>query len=130
MSLGLQWLCVGLFIGAVSYVGAVNPPRPASPAEHRRTGVLLKEGVTGQIQDDKGSAVAEATVLAASLDVDGPAIPEIAIVSDADGRYEWPLRPGRYKLTVAAEGYERGSRRVVVKAGEVARLDFRLSRRR
>jgi hypothetical protein len=130
MSLRSQWLCVGLCIGAVSYVGAVNAPRPASPVEDRPAGVLLEEGVTGQIQDDAGSAVAEAAVLAAPLDADGPAIPEIAIVSDAHGRYEWPLRPGRYKLTVAADGYEPVSNRVVVKAGEVARLDFRLSRRR
>ena len=129
MSLRLQWLCVGLLIATVSYAAAMNPCA-ASPAEDRRTGVPLKEGVTGHIQDDKGSAVEDATVLAEALDADGPAVPEIAIVSDASGRYEWPLRPGRYKLTVVAEGYERVSKSVVVKAGEVATLDFRLARAR
>jgi hypothetical protein len=90
----------------------------------------LREGVTGRITNDDGNAVEGAAVVAASLDPNGPAIPEIAIVSDANGRYEWPLRSGRYELTVVAEGYERASKRVEVSSGKIATLDFVLSRAR
>ena len=88
------------------------------------------EGVAGRITNDKGNAIEGARVAAASLDPNGPAIPEIAIVSDEDGRYEWALRAGRYKLTVVADGYERASKDVVVSGGKVATLDFVLSRKR
>jgi hypothetical protein len=130
MSLRLQWFCLCLFIAAVSCADSLNPARPASTDDDGRAGLPLEEGVTGQIRGDEGTAVAEATVLAASLDVDGPAVPELAIVSDANGRYEWPLRAGRYELTVIAEGYQRLSRRVSVSAGKVATLDFVLPRSR
>ena len=130
MSLHLQWLCLCLFIGAVSCTHPSSPARSASADDGRPAGLTIKEGVSGQITDNDGKAVAEATVLAASVDVNGPAIPEIAIVSDASGRYQWPLRPGRYELTVIAEGYQRVSRRVDVGAGEVATLDFLLPRSR
>src|ERR671915_410348 len=94
----LQSLVLCLFIGAASCADGFSPAQPVSSAP-------LREGVTGQIKDNDGSAVAGATVLASSLEPDGPAIPEIAIVSDESGRYEWPLRPGRYQLTAVAEGY-------------------------
>ena len=88
------------------------------------------EGVAGRITNEKGNAIEGAAVHAASLDPNGPAIPEIAIVSDANGRYEWALRAGRYELTVVADGYERASKSVVVSSGKVATLDFVLSRER
>jgi Carboxypeptidase regulatory-like domain len=130
MSLRLQWLCLYLVIGALAHAGLVNPRRPASADESRPTVIPLEQGVTGQIKDGDGSAVARASVLAASVDPNGPAIPELAIVSDASGRYEWPLPPGRYELTVVADGYERVSKRVAVRAGQVARLDFLVNRSR
>jgi hypothetical protein len=130
MSLRLQWLCLCLVIGALAHTGLVNPTRPASADESGPTVVPLEQSVTGQIKDGDGSAVAGASVLAASVDVNGPAIPELAIVSDASGRYEWPLPPGRYELTVVADGYERVSKRVAVRAGQVARLDFLVNRSR
>jgi hypothetical protein len=130
MKVGLHSFCLCLLFATVSCADPLSPGRPGSVDEPGAAGVRLEEGVTGRVTNDDGSAIAGATVLAASVDPNGPAVPEIAIVSDADGRYEWPLRAGRYELTVLAEGYERGSRVVEVKAREVARLDFRLARRR
>ena len=130
MSLHLRWLCLCLLIGAVAHAGLVNRPRSASADENRPTGLPLEQGVIGQIKDGEGLAVAGASVLAASVDVNGPAIPELAIVSDASGQYEWPLRPGGYELTVVADGYERVSKRVAVRAGRVTTLDFLLTRNR
>jgi len=130
VSLRLHWLCLCLLLGAASSAVLMNPHQPVSADEDRSTGIPLKEGVTGHIKDGDGAAVAGATVLARSVDVNGSPVPELAIVSDASGHYEWPLRPGRYELTVVADGYVRVSKRVGFRAGEVARLDFLLTRSR
>ena len=53
---------------------------------------------------------------------------KIAILSDATGRYRWALRPGRYHVTVTAEGYEDVTREATVSPGAVASLDFVLRR--
>jgi hypothetical protein len=104
--------------------------QPASPDAPARSAVdvgrPLAEGVTGQIRSSSGTPIAGASVLPRSLDASGPAIPEIAIESDEDGRYEWPLRPGAYELTFAAEGYGRTSQQVVVRQATVATVDVRL----
>jgi hypothetical protein len=127
MSLRLPSFCLCLVIGAVSCADPLNPGRPTSASDDKAV-LPLSEGVTGQIKGDDGRAVAGATVLAASTDPAGPAVPEMAVVSDAEGRYQWPLRAGRYELTVIADGYQRVSRVVSFRAGEVGTLDFLLSR--
>lgn len=70
-----------------------------------RPGPGIGEGVIGQIMDSRGRPVAGASVRPRSLDDSSPAIPEIAIVSDSDGRYTWSLFPGIYEISVSAEGY-------------------------
>jgi hypothetical protein len=123
-------LCLCLIIGTGFCASPSSSDRPVSGGDGNSTTRQLKEGITGRITNDDGNAVEGAAVVAASLDPSGPAIPELAIVSDANGRYQWPLRAGRYELTVVAEGYQRVSKKVAVSAGEVATLDFVLSRER
>lgn len=53
-----------------------------------------------------------------------PGGPEIAILSDKDGGYEWPLRPGLYDVLVRASGYEDVTWQVTVAPRTVATLDF------
>jgi hypothetical protein len=55
-------------------------------------------------------------VLAQSLDKPSPAIPDIAITTDAAGRYLWLLRPGKYELTFLLNGKKLATRRVTVSA--------------
>lgn len=126
----LQSLCLCLIVGTGLCASPSSPDRSAGGGTGNSTVSQLKEGVTGRITNDDGTAIEGAAVVAASVDPGGPAIPEIAIVSDAQGRYQWPLRAGRYELTAVAEGYQRASKKVAVSAGEVATLDFVLSRER
>ena len=121
-------LCLCLIVGTGLCASPSSPER--SVGTGNSTVSQLKEGVTGRITNDDGVAIEGAVVVAASIDPGGPAIPEIAIVTDARGRYQWPLRAGRYELTAVAEGYQRASKKVAVRAGEVATLDFVLSRER
>jgi len=130
MSLRLHCLCVWFLIGTVSCLNASSPDRPSSTDTDGWAGLQQKEGVAGRISDEKGNPVSGASVLAAPSEPNEPAVPEMAIVSDANGRYRWSLRAGRYDITVIAEGYERASKRVTVNAANVATLDFRLSRSR
>ena len=123
----LQSLCLCLVLGTGLCAVPSNPDRPVSGGQAVSTVRQMTEGVAGRITNTVGNAVEGASVLAASLDPGGPAIPELAIVSDANGRYQWPLRAGRYELTVVAEGYRRVTKSVAVTAGEVAAMDFVLS---
>ncbi len=63
-----------------------------------------------------------------SRSIDGPPIPEIAITTDEYGRYEWPLPPGSYQMSVFADGYQKHTLNVDVKANQVTTLDFILDK--
>lgn len=121
-------LCFCLIIAIGWWASPSSPDRPESGGNGNSAARQLQEGVSGRITNDDGNAVEGAVVVAAPLDPGAPAVPEIAIVSDANGRYQWPLRAGRHELTVVAEGYQRVSKKVAVRAGEVTTLDFVLSR--
>lgn len=97
---------------------AVRSPAPTADGQ----------GVEGRITDREGRPIAGALVVPRSLDVPSPPIPEIAIVSDEEGRYAWRLPPGRYEIAVSAAGYRGAVKEAVVRAGQVTRLDFVLER--
>jgi hypothetical protein len=63
-----------------------------------------------------GKPVSGVVVLAKSLDKPSPAIPDIAITTNAAGRYLWLLRPGNYELTFLLNGKKLATRRVTVSA--------------
>lgn len=123
-----QALCLSLIIGTGSCANSSGPDRPVSDGSGGSAARQQMEGVVGRITNEDGSAVEGASVLAAPLEPGGPATPEMAVVSDAEGRYQWPLRAGRYEITVVVDGYQRVSKNVAVKASENATLDFVLSR--
>ena len=107
-----------------------SPDRPESGGNGHSAARQLRKGSQDGSPITTGTRSKAPSVGAAPLDPGGPAVPEIAIVSDANGHYQWPLRAGRYELTVVAEGYQRVSKKVAVRAGEVTTLDFVLSRER
>lgn len=86
------------------------------------------QGVEGRVTDTQGRPIAGALVVPKSLDEPSPPIPEIAVVSDEEGRYAWRLPPGRYQISVSAEGYRGAVKEAVVRAAQVTRLDFALER--
>ncbi|HZN17232.1 MAG TPA: carboxypeptidase-like regulatory domain-containing protein [Micromonosporaceae bacterium] len=85
--------------------------------------------VAGTVRTATGTAVSGATVLPKSVDDPANPVPEMLVATDASGRYEWSLPPGRYELTVQPPGGAAGSpvtQPVTVTAGATTTLDFTL----
>ena len=129
MTLLHKYVCVALLMApAVSCAVPNSPSDAVSSADTPEPARSSAEGVTGEIKDDNGRALDGAMIIPKSVEANGPAVPEMAILSDTTGRYRWPLRPGNYDVTVRADGYHDVTQRVTVSPGAVATLDFVLRR--
>ncbi len=109
--------CLALGFVALACGGLHDPGEPDAKG---------RGSVEGQASTTNGVPVVGALVEPRSLDDPSPPIPEIAVRTDKDGRFVWPLFAGSYEVTVVAEGCERATARVVVKAGRVAKVSFSL----
>ncbi len=83
----------------------------------------ITEGVVGQVTSLGGLPIEGARVPVESLDV---AVPEIAILTNGDGRYVWGLPPGTYDISVFADGYQSQRKQIMVGVGQVMTVDFTL----
>ena len=71
----------------------VSSTDPAAPG-----GTPVRGAVAGTVRAADGSPARGATVLPRSLDTPARAVPEMLVVTDERGHYEWSLEPGRYGL--------------------------------
>ena len=94
-----------------------DPATPVSGGGSSAAAPVVRQ-VDGTVRDDAGRPVRGALVVPRPVDADTPGVPEIAIVSDAGGRFSWPLRPGSYEL--AAQLGDRRSAPVAVTVGTAA----------
>ena len=113
--------------GACSPAG--HPDAPVSNAGEQPMGEqVMTQGAAGLVVNDAGAPLAGAFLQPRPLDAPHPPIPEIAILSGEDGRFQCPLPPGNYEITVVLEGYESVTRRVNVLPGDIVALDLVLKR--
>lgn len=89
--------------------------------------IQIGQGVRGRILSSVGRPVSGALIKAKSIDPEGAGIPAIAILSDENGKYVWPLQPGRYELSVAVEGNKSVTKPVEVLSEQITELDFVLN---
>jgi len=82
-------------------------------------------GLVGTVSDASGAPLGALLVEAAPADAATPPVPELAIFTDAQGRYYWPLRAGFYRVRVDHAGRS-AEARVRVPQDAVARLDLTL----
>ncbi len=101
-------------------------PQAGSTATTVVAGAGQGPGVFGRVTTaGTGSPVAGAAVEASS-----PSQPSalVAAVTDADGRYVWPLAPGTWEVSVSAAGHRPATRSVVVGPGPMMAVDVALER--
>jgi hypothetical protein len=98
----------------------------SAPAKDSQVGseAPIESGVLGRLLDGNGKPVEGASVGAEVLDANSGPIPEIGVLTDANGDFHWPLRPGRYRLTPYVEGVRIEPQEVRVEAGKATRVTF------
>ncbi len=104
----------------------VDEDRSVKSSDQKGPGPGIRKGVAGRVTTSDNLPVKGAFIQPRSLDDPSPPIPEIAILTDGNGRYMWPLFPGSYEILVTAQGCAPAAKQIVVEAGQVARLDFTL----
>ena len=102
-----------------------DPNRAIHSSGPENGAAQLAEGVVGRLVASSGRPLAGARIVAQSLDDPSGPIPEIAILSDAGGRFVWPLRAGRYRLAAVVDGQEIAAADLVVRPAQVTTLDLR-----
>ncbi len=85
-----------------------------------------QEGIEGRVTAEDGTPIAGVFVQAESLDEPAQRIPEMAITTDEDGHYLWPLPPGRYRISVSIEGRQPAAETATVEPGKQTTLSFTL----
>jgi hypothetical protein len=104
----------------VSSVAQGRPPSQKDPTF----------GVRGRVTSSDGTAIPGQMISAESLDKPKRPIPELAVVTGQDGSYWWPLREGRYRLSIVTEESQTVSRDIDIRANAVQQLDFTVPRKR
>ena len=96
--------------------GGAGSPQPVSGSASPPAAPAVRE-VEGTVRDAAGRPLPGALVVPRPTDPGTPGVPEIAILSDAGGRFSWPLRPGSYELTAQLGERRSTAVAVEVKAG-------------
>ncbi|MDQ2995506.1 MAG: carboxypeptidase regulatory-like domain-containing protein [Chloroflexota bacterium] len=96
----------------------------AEPAVTTPSGSIVQ----GRITDAMGNPIAGVLVMPVSTVNPPQAVPEIAVLTDAQGRYTWNLSPGAYTFTLTREGYALASQPIVVKPDQPVKLDVTLQK--
>jgi hypothetical protein len=121
-------LAVGLLLVAVAGCGSDGTASPGTPgvpvvtAPSPLPATAPASAASGVVRDAAGRPVAG--VLVAAVGDAGP-VPDLAVVTDAEGRYTWPavLAPGSYELRAqTADGPATGT--AVVAPGASAQVDL------
>lgn len=116
---------LALLIGVLA-LGACGGESPSSDSGGPPGATTAQATVTGVVSDAAGRPVDGALVQPKSLDDPPHPVPELAVLSGPDGRYEWRLAPGRYELTATKDGRVGTPAEVAAGADRAGRLDLRL----
>lgn len=125
----MKWRLLLALVIATSAAGAAagpqgDPARPVATGARQQAAAQLSEGIRGRLLRSGERPVAGAVIAARSLDRPARPIPEIAIVTDDDGRFQWPLRPGTYRLAALLDGREVATATVTVEPGQVTSIEM------
>ncbi len=135
-------LCLPLLAGgcADSRTDSLAPPTGGSAPATRAPGVVgsddadaaggavvSRSGVGGRVTTAAGAPVATATISRSPVGSRGPVTQEV-VVTDADGRWFWPLPAGTWEVSITAQGLRAAAERVTVAPDRRTTLDVVLQR--
>ena len=124
MKLGSIFLCCVLATAAAGQAGP--PDRPISSDDAGETS-SIRQGVQGRVTSESGQAIVGVLVQARSMQRPSLPVPDIAVVTDRTGGYQWSLRPGRYEFAFILDGQRLLTRQADVARNAVTRLDVRIA---
>ena len=108
----------------------MSPESSVEESEPDATPTTLDAGVnaTGTVTDPEGAPVPGAVIDLKPLD--GQQLPEIESLrtTDANGRYQLALPPGRWELSIAADGFVVQAVRISVPEHGIVEIDVTLER--
>lgn len=143
---GVLLLLVGLLLVACGSTGGASADNPDAPVTNTGSsapvdpnapvtgfpgqpgGGASAPAVGGRVLDAAGQPVVGVLVLPESTDSPSQAIPEIAVMTNEQGQYQWSLPPGSYTLRFSAEGYSATSQPVIIAPGATVTLDVTLQK--
>ena len=99
-------------------------PVTGSAGDATGPGPVGRGAVEGVVRAAGGAAVAGVLIVPVPLDDPAPAVPELAVVTDAGGGYRWDLPGGRYQMRAVRDGTVLGSTDVEVAADVTAPGDI------
>jgi hypothetical protein len=103
-------------------VTSTAPTVPTKPDQASR--------LVGVVVDERGTPLEGVVIQVVPAGPSAGPVPDIAIVTDAQGRFEWPpLSEGRYMVMVEPEGYIPEGQEARLPAKRSAQLTFRMRRR-
>jgi hypothetical protein len=127
----LRAFFAGTYLLSAGPVTADGPPsdpdRPLRNSDAATT-PLISEGAVGGLFTRQNRPIAGAMISATSLDRPPKPVPDIAILTDADGAFVWPLQPGAYRLSAVVDSRPIATAEVKVRPGEVMRVDLQAAR--
>jgi Carboxypeptidase regulatory-like domain len=118
-------LCASLWACQTADMVTPNPVSSAPDAgvssanANQGSQASLSQGVSGRVTTGDGRPVAGVMVSAQAVGAGSPPVPELAVMTAADGRFEWPLQPGTYDLSATTQNGATGSQRVSVGTGMI-----------
>ena len=115
-----NFLLAVLVIAVPSCGVAAGPDTPISSSD--AAGTTLIEGLSGTVTTRSGAPIAGVFIQAAPLDSSTPSVPDIAILTNEGGMFGWPLKPGRYRLTLMLDGRVIGDTEAIVESGSATEI--------
>lgn len=97
---------------------------PAAPNNQGKIPTGMSR-IAGRVTDPDGNPIQGARV---TVPKGTTAVPERAVLTNANGEYQWTLRPGTYTIQVNADAYKVASAEVTTQVDKQSQLDFKLER--
>lgn len=125
----IRTLSLGITLGAgMMVLPMVQGSEETSVSSEDSHGPVAEiEGIVGRVTMADGQAIADAMVHPQSMDEPRNPIPEMVILTDEDGRFQWRLFPGQYTVTIVVDGYKTASKTIETKPRQAVELNFVLN---